>query len=202
MAKKHEPKVPIAAQVNHKAGHHAGASILLELDRRFPAGCLEPMLDECVLATGELEFADLLKRFWLNGEAHDLTLAESKAIHRTSEPQVQLQIELIARGFLAAQVMVRSEPVAEEPREKVVRVVKLTHRCPCCWERSGGKIGKRNWQSQVNGPVVHRNYTCDQPDCGWKWTIEARSDESDGVIYVTEKVIKVFPPAEGADNGN
>lgn len=186
VAKKQETKVPIASQISHRAGHHAGAAILLELDRRFPAVNLEPMLDECVIATGEMEFANLLKRFWLNGQVHDVTHEERLAVRRTSDPHIQLQIELIARGFLAAQV--KGE---DEPREKAVRVVKPTHRCPKCWGTAHGKIGKRRWQRQVNGPAVERCYRCDQPDCDCEWIVECRAEDSDGVQFITEKIIEV-----------
>lgn len=177
-------RTEVKSQIQHKAGHHAGASIMLGMGERFSAECLAPMLDECVLATGELGHAIVLENFWLLGWASDLTAEQQAAIRRTCAPDVQLQIELIVRGFLAAHS-------ADMRIEKSVRVVKHIHRCPKCWGSAGGKIGKRKWQRQVNGPVVERCYACDQSDCSCEWIVECRSDEEDGVQYVTEKIIEV-----------
>jgi hypothetical protein len=176
-------KLEVKSQICHKAGHHAGSSIMLGLQDRFSVEALAPMLDECVLATGESD-AELLTSFWLNGFVNDITLAQQKAIHRTSAPEIQLQIELIVRGFLAAHT-------ANLRVEKPVRVVKHTHRCPKCWGTARGKIGKRKWQRQVNGPIVERCYACDQSDCDCEWVVECRTDEEDGVQYVVEKIIEV-----------
>lgn len=187
MSKKH-----IAAVDSPQVIYRHGAALLFGLHERFPLESLANMLDECVAATGETGVDEQLKEFWLTRQVTDVSKEQIAAIARTSRPDVQARIELIARGFLSAP--------AHKQRAKVVRVVKPTHRCPRCWPTSGGKIGKRRWQRQVNGPAVQRCYRCDQPDCPCEWIVDCRAEDGDGVEFITEKIIEVRNGGHAADD--
>jgi len=68
------------------------------------------------------------------------------------------------------------------------RVVKKAQQCPACYNGYGG-IGKRRWQTQVNGPLVRRSYSCDR--CSATWTVEVRTDTVDGVEFKETNITSV-----------
>lgn len=187
VAMKATGKKPIAQPTppGNTPRYNAGAGILLGLSERFSLQVLEPMLRECVAATGEAGIDEHLKSLWLTGNAVDVTMEQSAAIGRTTRPDVQTRIELIVRGFLAA------PPPGEPPTTATSDGLPKKHlRCPVCFTGYGGRASVRKWQRQVNSHIVNRCYLCGE--CGCEWVVEVRSDEDDdGVLVRKTKVVEV-----------